>query len=496
LSAGFSPALLALALLAAPLVAHAQSAVMVGTLGNFDVLNNTGQEAHGFEIQLEGIHAADIYRIFGNWGGTNVIRYGAGTATDYSTGVYVRWTSPWDPGTQTFTLSTPVPTSLATVPGESCWTLGMGQAYYSAGCEHFGISAYRNPTITTYHWLVADPQNPGALTYAGAAVSLPAPIWTVVPPAQVGNPPAVVAQIEAAPAPAPAVFGDAQWVKTYKTENPGEVQLEELVGGDPVVPQDAAQLEVSWKLIQQDPPDGSKRKGKGQQVNGGNLGNGSHAVVRRYEHYEYTGAYDPVTHEALCGGDGSCSAPLDGELGDAIGAQNAAANVNVPSLTVTRVNNGTVSGASGKINCGGTCFVNLPMGTAVTLTETPASNTVFTGWSGACTGAQSSCSTTVDDAIGVTATFTPIFTLSIGRGGSGTVTGTPTGVLSTQINCGSNCSAKFMQGTTVTLTATPASGLKFVNWTGSGSGACNLSTVPTCDVTIANQDLSVQANFK
>lgn len=84
-------AALSLALLTAPVAAQAQSPVMVGTLGNFDVLNNTGQEAHGFEIQLEGVSSADIFRIFGNWGGTNVIRYGAGTATDYPGGVYVRW---------------------------------------------------------------------------------------------------------------------------------------------------------------------------------------------------------------------------------------------------------------------------------------------------------------------------------------------------------------------------------------------------------------------
>jgi hypothetical protein len=55
----------------------------------------------------------------------------------------------------------------------------------------------------------------------------------------------------------------------------------------------------------------------------------------------------------------------------------------------------------------------------------------------------------------VTANFTTIFNLFIGRGGSGTVTATPAGV-DRAINCGSTCSAKFLQGTTITLTATPA----------------------------------------
>src|SRR4051812_23801058 len=85
-------AFMALVLLAAPASSQAQT-TMVGTLGNFDALNDTGQETHGFEIQLEGITSKDIYRIFGSSGATNYIRYGQGTATDYPGGVYVRWMS-------------------------------------------------------------------------------------------------------------------------------------------------------------------------------------------------------------------------------------------------------------------------------------------------------------------------------------------------------------------------------------------------------------------
>lgn len=416
--AALSIAFTALALFAAPTTLQAQTTV--GTLANFDALNDTGQETHGFEIQLEGISSRDLTRIFGNWGGTDVIRYGQGTATDYPGGVYVRWMSPYDPGTQTFTQTTPVPVSLKTVPGESCWTLGMGSAYYSAGCEHFGISSTRNPTNAVYHWLVADPQNPGALIPFGGTVSLPAPTWTVVQPAQAGNPPVVVAEIAAPPAPEPVLqYGDAQWVKVYKTELPREVQLEELVGDNAaVVPENAAQAEVSWDLIQQDPQVG-KQKRKGRLVNQGNLGNGSHAVVRRYEYYKYSGAYDPATHEALCGGDGSCSAPLDGELGDAIGAQNAAANVAVPSVAVTLAGNGGVSSADKVISCGNKCSGTYNLGTVVTLTAKPASNNTFVGWSGACTGAQLTCSVTVNNSLSVTATFAAAPAAGGGGGAAG-----------------------------------------------------------------------------
>ncbi len=494
------PALLLLVVLGGLLTAQAQAPAMVGTLGNFDVLNNTGEETHGFEIQLEGVHSADIYRIFGNWGGTNVIRYGAGTATDYAGGVYIRWTSPWDPNTQTFTLATPLPGNRTTVPGESCWTLGMGAAYYSAGCEHFGISAYKNPTTTTYRWLVADPSNPGQLIPSNANVSLPAPTWTVIPPAVVGNPPVVAARIVAPLAPEPVFqFGDAQWVKIYKTENQGEVQLEDLVGGNAaVVPQDAAHLETSWNLLQQDPQQGRKQRGKGQQVNAGNLGNGSHAVVRRYEYYQYSGAYDPITHQALCGGDGSCNAPLEGELGDAVGAQNAAANINTPSLTVAIVGGGGVTSADKVLSCGSKCFSYYPLGTAVTLTAKPNSNSVFSGWSGACTGSALTCTLNVNDAVTATATFatapaggggggggTVNPTLSVKTaGGKGAITSAPAG-----INCGSTCTATVPAGTTFTLTAAPEAGFRFVNW----SGACSGSAL-TCQVTVSSS-VTAQANF-
>ena len=43
------------ALLAAPSVARAQTATISSALSNFDVVNNTGREAHGFEAELEGL---------------------------------------------------------------------------------------------------------------------------------------------------------------------------------------------------------------------------------------------------------------------------------------------------------------------------------------------------------------------------------------------------------------------------------------------------------
>src|SRR5205085_4059840 len=126
--------------------AQAQAVVMAGSYQNFDVLNNTGSETHGFEMEVWGISKSQLTRIFPSNFNASVIRYGFGTATDFPGGVYVRWIAPYDPAAGRFTTATPVPASLATVPGDSCWTGGMPSTYQSAGCEHFGISSSANPT--------------------------------------------------------------------------------------------------------------------------------------------------------------------------------------------------------------------------------------------------------------------------------------------------------------------------------------------------------------
>jgi hypothetical protein len=90
-----------------------------------------------------------------------------------------------------------------------------------------------------------------------------------------------------------------------------------------------------------------------------------------------------------------------------------------PSINVTRSGSGTgtvVSNPAG-INCGNTCtaqFKVLP----VTLTETPAANSTFAGWSGGCVSAASSCTftPTVGGNNNVTATFNstlPSFSVAI-----------------------------------------------------------------------------------
>lgn len=75
------------------------------------------------------------------------------------------------------------------------------------------------------------------------------------------------------------------------------------------------------------------------------------------------------------------------------------------------------------------------------------------------------------------------YSLGVSTSGSGTVTGSPSG-----INCGATCSYGFATGTTVTLSATPASGYFFTGWSGacSGTGPCSIAM---------NSNKNVSANF-
>jgi sugar lactone lactonase YvrE len=76
----------------------------------------------------------------------------------------------------------------------------------------------------------------------------------------------------------------------------------------------------------------------------------------------------------------------------------------------------------------------------------------------------------------------PVETLTVSHAGtgSGTVTSTPGG-----ISCGATCSAPFAQGSSVTLTATPAAGSVFAGWSGacSGTGTCTVDMTSARTVT-------------
>jgi DNA-binding beta-propeller fold protein YncE len=86
--------------------------------------------------------------------------------------------------------------------------------------------------------------------------------------------------------------------------------------------------------------------------------------------------------------------------------QTSVAHRVLATLTVGKAGRGagTVTSAPAGISCGATCSAAFAAATSVTLTAAPSSRSLFTGWSGACTGA-SSCTLTMDANKTVTATF-------------------------------------------------------------------------------------------
>lgn len=133
-----------------------------------------------------------------------------------------------------------------------------------------------------------------------------------------------------------------------------------------------------------------------------------------------------------------------------------------PPVTVTKMGSGTVAG--GKINFGGSCTEQVAAGHCHPDGE-HSRKRGFRRMVGRLRNPASTCSLVVNGPVTVNAGFIPVFTLSVGRRGGGTVAGTPEGSFGTSINCGGSCSAKFEVNTAVTLTTTPLAGHTYVNWT-------------------------------
>jgi hypothetical protein len=145
-------------------------------------------------------------------------------------------------------------------------------------------------------------------------------------------------------------------------------------------------------------------------------------------------------------------------------AKSVTSTFSLNSYALTTATAGTGSGTVTLSPAGGT----YSHGTVVTVTNTPAAGSTFTGWSGACTGS-GACVVTMNGAKSVTATFSlnsyALTTATAGTG-SGAVTLSPAG-------------GTYSHGTVVTVTNTPATGSTFTGWSGACAGT--VSCVVTMD---------------
>lgn len=303
--------------------AHGQ---VIGSYDNFDCFNDTGQEAFGFEIDVEDVQPSDLTREFpSNFSATPwVIRYGLPTVVAYDwtsatpdaehsfdaghKGVLVTWAATWNGtnfvaqyGNQPFGNGvagdgTPYVAHPTYTNGDSCWYYGLGNAYPSSGCDHFGISFAPGVVYgrLRYHWKVPDPTNPTQLKNAALEASIPpSPGLNLNPPAP-AQPPVVHAVAEA-PENAEPQWGDATWAKVTTLYGPNDAVLDDLQKAN--VKRAKTKKVVHWTLLQR-PPAG--QVGEKADVEDDAIPAGDVQVTKQYEYFKFSGAYDSETHQALC----------------------------------------------------------------------------------------------------------------------------------------------------------------------------------------------------
>lgn len=269
-----------------------------GSLNNFDCVNDTGVDCHGFEIEIEYGHSSDItYTYDYNHYGTPRIYEDDSDPTRPR--VFIRYESKKN-ADGSWTSYTAVPSGPISPTQGHQFT----DPTVNFGGEHFGVGFYGNASAVRYNWLVDD--GFGNLVQ-GPPVYIATPTYTYNPP-NGGKPGDVVAEIEA-PDPAGGnghQFGVASWVKEIKTSshNNRKVALRDLVGDDlgkvqPWANGEVPEVEMEWGVLQTDfqrPDHGRKGRvaGKREKLNGRD-----DMVTRRYEFYKYVGPIDAESGEAV-----------------------------------------------------------------------------------------------------------------------------------------------------------------------------------------------------
>jgi hypothetical protein len=336
------------------------SAGTYGPLANFDVINDTGVVAHGFEIEIDGINQSNITSLFGEakrWPGME--RYGVPVVTTTGTGVRITYMD--------LTKSTPNSTAanaLTVVPTDSCWPLGAPGKYGpNYPCDHFGVSTNVATPVVRYHWLVES--TPGSTSLTPVDASVPNPqvivaaqpaIWVQppapapaapLPPMVLQPQPPVVHAVMVAPAPNAYEFGEPRWVKVTATGTMQNIGVEELMGDNALIKN--AQTQIEWQRLQYDANKAPGGANGTIDLTGVKLDPGAVGIAYRFEYYAYNGAFDPQTHEAITGVDTSGSKTPPATVGAYLGAQMVGVNFDgvippAPPLPIAPTINASIAG--------------------------------------------------------------------------------------------------------------------------------------------------------
>ncbi|MFO1484110.1 MAG: putative Ig domain-containing protein [Verrucomicrobiaceae bacterium] len=499
---------------------HLRASIAYGSINNFDTVNDTGQVCHGFEIELDDCHSTDITYTF------NYNHYGVPEIREDNTDpahpkVFIRWLSKKN-ADGTWAAYTAVPSGpIAPTNGHQFTNPAV-----NFGGEHFGAGYRTQPSAVLYFWLV---DNGSGTLVRGGQVQVSTPTFTYYPPVA-GNP--APAQVQAViappppPAPPPKQFGKAVWVKEIKTttHNANKVKLRELLTDDPDNPNDKNwkngepdEIEVEWRILQ-------KRNIAGGGVNDElvaapeNLPNGDEVVTRRYEFFKYTGPLDAETGEAM----GDAVAPdgihgtgmrtyadhfdnATGEwvavtkdmatfeiVGDYTGAQMAAVDVDAAVGLIDHVGEGKV----GKVFAPRMVVVEGALPFTATKSGTVPPGLTFTEATGILSGTPTTAGTynfevTVSD--GVNPDVQKKYTMTIAAANVALAAQSLLDTTSSPVGAGTTTGdGAFNVGANATVTATPAAGFVFKNWTDNGQ----IVSIDSTYTLVMDVNHSLVANFR
>ncbi len=464
----------------------ARASIAYGSINNFDTVNDTTHECHGFEIEIEDCHSTDITYTY------NYNHYGVPNITEDNSVAghpkcVIRWESKKKPD-GSWAAYTAIPSGPLSPTNGHMFT----NPNVNFGGEHFGVG-YRVPaTVVHYNWLIDN--GAGALV-RGGAVQVSTPSFTYYPPL-VGN--AAPAQVQAVipppppPAPEPKEFGKAVWVKEIRTttHNNKEVKLRDLVSDDPDDANDRNwrngepdEVETEWQILQKDYHRADGGANNVAVAAAEDLPGGDEVVTRRYEFFKYVGPLDNETGEAM-----AQSVAADGihgvglkiingvevdlstvvVVGDFTGSQMAAVGVAAPVALIDHVGEGRVNtpyAARTIVVEGALPFLAfrdgaLPPGMAFdevtgVLSGTPTTSGEFT------------FNITASD--GVTPDVSKNYTLVIAAAGAALPAKSLLDTIESPLGSGlTSGDGSFAPGSNVTVNATANAGYHFVNWTDNG----------------------------
>jgi uncharacterized repeat protein (TIGR02543 family) len=282
----------------------ASASIAYGSINNFDTVNDTGHECHGFEIDIEDCHSTAISYTY------NYNHYGVPNITEDNSvaghpKTIIRWESKKNVD-GTWAAYTAIPA--APIPPTQGHQFTNPAVNF--GGEHFGVGYNAAVSKVSYNWLI---DNGAGVLVNGGAVQVSTPTFTYYPPVVVVGvvaPPQVQAVIAPPPPPAPPAteFGPAVWVKEIRTttHNNNEVKLRDLVSADPADPNgknwkngEPDEVEIEWRILQTSSaqPEGGPNNKLAAAAEA--LPNGNEVVTRRYEFYKYTGPLDVETGQAM-----------------------------------------------------------------------------------------------------------------------------------------------------------------------------------------------------